>query len=105
MMLEALCIAGMTFGSLWGAGNLQSLANTEQGALAGAAIGAGSGKLVGPAIGAAPICDQPPDIPEILRAMPSVSAGVPGVFEVFRDDIEIVSEKLVDRVDVPRFFP
>jgi hypothetical protein len=53
----------------------------------------------------APICEDPPSEQEVLRAMPRVTRGVPYVFEEFRDDIQIVSERLVDKIDPPRFFP
>jgi len=53
----------------------------------------------------APICEDPPSEQEILRAMPRVSRGVPYFYEEFRDDIQIVSERLVDKIDPPRFFP
>jgi hypothetical protein len=52
-----------------------------------------------------PICEDPPSEQEILRAMPRVTRGVPYVYEEFRDDIQIVTERLVDKIDPPRFFP
>ena len=52
-----------------------------------------------------PYCEDPPDHSEILRAMPRVTRGVPYIYEEFRDDIEFTVEKLVDRVDPPRFIP
>lgn len=52
-----------------------------------------------------PICEDPPSDAEVLRAMPRVPRGVPYVYETFRDDIVIVKNKLVDRIDPPRFFP
>ena len=52
-----------------------------------------------------PLCEDPPDKAEILRAMPRVTRGIPYVYEEFRDDIEVTVEKLVDIVDPPRFFP
>ena len=52
-----------------------------------------------------PYCEDPPDQQEILRAMPRVTRGVPYIYEEFRDEIEFTVEKLVDRVDPPRFFP
>jgi hypothetical protein len=52
-----------------------------------------------------PYCEDPPDQAEILRAMPRVTRGVPYVYEEFRDDIEFTVEKLVDKVDPPRFIP
>ena len=53
----------------------------------------------------APICEDPPSDGEVLRAMPRVPRGVPYVYEVFRDNIVIVKNKLVDKIDPPRFFP
>lgn len=53
----------------------------------------------------APICEDPPSDGEVLRAMPRVPRGVPYIYEVFRDDIVIVKNKLVDVIDPPRFFP
>ena len=52
-----------------------------------------------------PLCQDEPSEQEVLRAMPRVVRGVPYVYEEFRDDIEIVCEKLVDKIDPPRFFP
>ncbi|MCS6866368.1 MAG: hypothetical protein RMJ56_14990 [Gemmataceae bacterium] len=52
-----------------------------------------------------PICEDPPSDAEVLRAMPRVPRGVPYVYEVFRDDIVIVKNRLVDKIDPPRFFP
>ena len=52
-----------------------------------------------------PMCEDPPDEAEILRAMPRVTRGVPYVYEEFRDDIEMTVEKIVDKIDPPRFFP
>ena len=53
----------------------------------------------------APICEDPPSDGEVLRAMPRVARGVPYAFEQFRDDIVIVKNRLVDKIDPPRFFP
>src|SRR5437588_9105167 len=52
-----------------------------------------------------PLCEDPPDRAEILRTMPRVTRGIPYIFEEFRDDIEFTVEKIVDRIDPPRFFP
>jgi hypothetical protein len=52
-----------------------------------------------------PICEDPPDEAAVLRAMPKVVRGVPYFYEEFRDDIQIVSERLVDKIDPVRFFP
>jgi hypothetical protein len=54
---------------------------------------------------APPICEDPPDMATILRAMPHVRRGFPYVYEEFRDDIDIRSERLVDKIDPGRFFP
>jgi hypothetical protein len=53
----------------------------------------------------APLCEDPPSDAEVLRAMPHVPRGVPYFYEQFRDDIQIVNERLVDRIDPPRFYP
>lgn len=52
-----------------------------------------------------PLCEDPPDEAMVLRAMPHVRRGEPYIYEQFRDDIQITYEKLVDRIDPPRFFP
>ena len=52
-----------------------------------------------------PVCEDAPSDREILRAMPQVARGTPYVYEEFRDDIQIVKERLVDKIDPPRFFP
>jgi hypothetical protein len=52
-----------------------------------------------------PLCEDPPDESRILRAMPQVRRGVPYFYEEFRDNVEIVTERLVDKIDPPRFYP
>jgi hypothetical protein len=52
-----------------------------------------------------PLCEDEPDLARVLRAMPKVPRGIPYVYEEFRDDIELVNEKLVDVIDPPRFYP
>ncbi len=52
-----------------------------------------------------PYCEDPPDRAEIMRSYSRVTRGIPYIYEEFRDDIEFTVEKLVDRVDPPRFFP
>ena len=52
-----------------------------------------------------PVCEDLPTDKEVLRAMPRVARGVPYIYEEFRDDIRIISERIVDRIDPPRFFP
>jgi hypothetical protein len=52
-----------------------------------------------------PLCEDPPDEARILRAMPHVARGVPYFYEEFRDNIQIVTELIVDKIDPPRFFP
>jgi RNA polymerase sigma factor (sigma-70 family) len=47
----------------------------------------------------------PPSDAEVLRAMPRATRGVPIVYEESRDEIRITTERLVDKVDPPRFFP
>jgi hypothetical protein len=55
--------------------------------------------------GSRPYCEDPPDQQQILRAMPRVARGVPYIYEEFRDDIEYTVEKMIDRIDPPRFYP
>jgi len=55
--------------------------------------------------GVTPQCEDPPDKASILRTMPRVARGVPFIYEEFRDAIETTSEKLVDHMDPPRFYP
>ncbi len=52
-----------------------------------------------------PLCEDPPSEAEVLRAMPHIVRGVPYFYEEFRDSIQIVNERLVDRIDPCRFFP
>jgi hypothetical protein len=52
-----------------------------------------------------PRCEDPPDEASVLRAIVDVTRGVPYIYEEFRDDIEIITEKIVDRIDPPRFYP
>jgi hypothetical protein len=52
-----------------------------------------------------PLCEDQPDLAEILRAMPRVARGVPYIYEEFRDDISFTVEKVADHIDPPRFFP
>jgi hypothetical protein len=52
-----------------------------------------------------PICEDPPTEREVLRTMKRVKRGIPFVLEEFRDDVRIYSERIVDKIDPPRFFP
>ena len=52
-----------------------------------------------------PVCEDPPDEAQVLRFMPHVVRGVPYFYEEFRDDIQVVTERIVDKIDPPRFFP
>jgi hypothetical protein len=52
-----------------------------------------------------PLCEDPPDEAMVLRAMIHVTRGIPYIYEEFRDDIQIVNERLVDRIDPARFYP
>jgi hypothetical protein len=54
--------------------------------------------------GRAAPCGDPPDEAAILRALPRMTS-VPGLVEQHRDDIEVVTERIVDKIDPPRFFP
>lgn len=52
-----------------------------------------------------PMCEDPPTEREVLRTMKKVKRGVPFIYEEFRDDIRVYSERIVDKIDPPRFFP
>ena len=53
----------------------------------------------------APLCEDPPSEAEVLRAMPHITRGIPYVYEESRDQIQIASERLVDKIDPARFYP
>jgi hypothetical protein len=52
-----------------------------------------------------PICEDPPDDAQVLRALDPVARGVYYIYEEFRDDIQIVTERIVDRIDPVRTYP
>ena len=52
-----------------------------------------------------PMCEDQPTEREVLRTMNRVARGVPFIYEEFRDDIRIHSERIVDKIDPPRFIP
>ena len=64
-----------------------------------------TGRADGPRKAAVPPPDNPPDDAEVLRALPPISRGIPHFYEASRDNVQIVTERLVDRLDPPRFFP
>ena len=52
-----------------------------------------------------PLCEDRPSDREVIRAMPRIARGAAYIYEEFRDDIRVRCEKLVDKIDPPRFFP
>jgi len=52
-----------------------------------------------------PLCEDPPDLMKVVRAMPRVARGIPYIYEEFRDDLDYTVEKLADHIDPPRFYP
>ena len=52
-----------------------------------------------------PVCEDPPDEARVLRAMPKVARGVPYFYEEHRDNTQVVTELIVEKIDPPRFFP
>jgi RNA polymerase sigma factor (sigma-70 family) len=46
-----------------------------------------------------------PSEAEVVRALPRLPGNVPAFLEVYRDDIQVATERLVRQVDPPRFFP
>jgi hypothetical protein len=53
----------------------------------------------------APVCEDPPSDREVLRTLPKQIRGVPYLYETFMDDIVVVKNRVVDKIDPPRFFP
>jgi hypothetical protein len=54
---------------------------------------------------ALPTCEAPPDEACVLRALPQLTTGVPFIYAEHRDNVRIVTELLVDKIDEPRFYP
>lgn len=52
-----------------------------------------------------PVCDDPPDDTEMLRALPAVRRGVPGFCEERRENVQVITERVLDKIDPPRSFP
>jgi hypothetical protein len=52
-----------------------------------------------------PVCADPPDEAQVLRALPALQRGVPQVCEESRENVQVVTELLIDKIDPPRFFP
>ena len=52
-----------------------------------------------------PTCEDQPDDARVLRALEHVTRGVPYFYEEFRDNVEVVKERIKDTIDPPRFFP
>jgi hypothetical protein len=52
-----------------------------------------------------PRCEDAPTEREILRSLPAQIRGVPFIYEEFRDDMTFARNRLVDKIDPPRFFP
>jgi hypothetical protein len=50
-------------------------------------------------------CEGPPEEARVLGALPRLPRGVPRFCAVSRDNVQIVTELLVDKIDPPRFFP
>ncbi|MBX9623009.1 MAG: hypothetical protein K2X82_04265 [Gemmataceae bacterium] len=48
---------------------------------------------------------DPPADAVLVRHLPPKLPSVPSVFEVSRDEVAVVKNKLVDEVDPPRLFP
>lgn len=52
-----------------------------------------------------PMCEDAPTEREVLRTLQRVARGVPFIYEEFRDDVRVNCERIVDKIDPPRFFP
>jgi hypothetical protein len=117
-MLETLLLAGVLFANLWGAAALEWLTG-EQGEATPIPMQPWVGDRIVEAprndtrvpilppikAGEMPLCENPPSEAEILRALGPITRGVPYVYDQYRTDVEFTVEKLVDRLDAPRFFP
>jgi hypothetical protein len=105
-MIESLCLAGMLFGNLWGP-VMSDAGKTPVTGPAAAVPPCDQPVPLTPPVKpvARPSCDEPPDLQKILRALPCMPRGLPYIYDVFRDDVEVSAEKLVDSVDPPCFFP
>lgn len=54
----------------------------------------------------APRCEDPPTDAEVMRVFNERQVrGVPYLYEEFQDDLTIVKNLVVDKIDPPRFFP
>ncbi len=54
--------------------------------------------------GKQPECEAPSDS-QVLRALRPLTPAIPGVYEEYRDEVQIVKEPITNQVDPPRFFP
>jgi hypothetical protein len=94
-MLEFVCWTGLALASWWGT---LGEASTPPEAIQTPIL---------PPIkaGETPLCEKPPTESEILRALPPLAYGIPGIFSRSREEYDFRIEKMQDRIDPPRFFP
>ncbi len=52
-----------------------------------------------------PLCEPPPSEAEILKCLPAPCRGIPYFYEEKREDVQVVTELLVDKIDPARFYP
>ncbi|MBV9123774.1 MAG: hypothetical protein JO112_10490 [Planctomycetes bacterium] len=52
-----------------------------------------------------PLCEDPPDVGALRRNMKGGHRRVPYFFDERCDNIQVMTEKLVDKLDPPHFFP
>lgn len=114
-MMESLWLAGLLFANIWTAGGVNS-DDQEQAPASGTPAPVAVRpweqdrpdnylpKVI-PPLEDGDDGSQPPSNQEILAALPAFARGIPYVYDQYRDDLSITTEKLVDRVDPPRFFP
>ncbi len=55
--------------------------------------------------GQVPACDDEPTDAEVLRALDTPPNSTSSFWKVSRDDVEIVKERLVNKIDPVRYFP
>lgn len=114
-MMESLWLAGLLFANIWTAGGVNS-DDQEQAPASGTPAPVAVRpweqdrpdnylpKVI-PPLEEGDDGSQPPSNQEILAALPAFARGIPYVYDQYRDDLSITTEKLVDRIDPPRFFP
>jgi hypothetical protein len=62
-------------------------------------------KVMPPICEGAAACEEAPDEAEVLRALPHPQRSAPYLYESSRDDVQVVTERIVDKIDPARYYP